>query len=89
MRLWIWDLPDGIPLICILKIWNYTTVIFITNWLTEWIYDKQLLWQVKVEERMRCGGEEKKVVMSESSPWEAQGMGQDWCVAVPCFVSTE
>lgn len=26
---------------------------------------------------MRRGGEEKKVLMSESGPWEAQGMGQD------------
>ena len=26
---------------------------------------------------MRCEGEEKKVLMSESGPWEAQGMGQD------------
>ena len=77
MRLWIWDLPAAMPLICIPKIWNYTTVIFITNWLTEWIYDKQPLWEVKVEERMRCGGEEKKVLMSESGPWEAQGRGQD------------
>lgn len=38
---------------------------------------------------MRRGGEEKKVLMSESGPWEAQGMGQDGVGAVPCFVLTK
>lgn len=39
---------------------------------------------------MRRGGEEKKVLMSESGPWEAQGMGQDgvWLYLL-CFNKAE